>query len=423
MGNQLFISYRRTDSIAVVGRLYDRLVAEFGPENVFKDIDSIGLGDFRETIRHALAGCKVVLFVIGKTWLTCEAEDGSRRLDNPADAVRVEVEAALARSGLVSVPLLVDGAGMPKAEQLPESMRNLVFQNGFPVRHDPDFHGDVTRLIERLRAGVPDLGKASVSDGPPAPVNVAGFTFLGFETFSCPNDVEGERSFEMPVYQCDAFAQAAGVKAGTRAVDTEFVLVPPVSYGNAQPAFRGERMLVARTCVSQRVYEGSGGRHDRFDWPGALQPATSVSWYDVTNWLTSGDMAAAGLRLPSEAEWEFACRAGTSTAYCFGDGQTVTSELVNFNGNTPWGGAPVSAWRSRTVPVGSLPANAFGLHEVHGNLWEWCSDPWPANDLHRTDRGGSWSNIAASCRTSYRGSFEAEGRSNTLGVRPVRSVD
>jgi Domain of unknown function (DUF4268) len=157
VGDQLFISYRRSDSASATGRIYDRLVSEFGSERVFKDVDSIGFGDFRHTIRAALDACCVVFVVIGANWSDCLGDDGQPRLDNPADPVRLEVEAALSRgTDAIVVPLLVDGASMPRPEALPGSMCDLAYQNAMSIRHDPDFHSDMAKLIGRLRNALAD---------------------------------------------------------------------------------------------------------------------------------------------------------------------------------------------------------------------------------------------------------------------------
>jgi formylglycine-generating enzyme required for sulfatase activity len=121
-------------------------------------------------------------------------------------------------------------------------------------------------------------------------------------------------------------------------------------------------------------------------------------------------------RLPSEAEWEYACRAGTTTPFHFGD--TITTELANYNGNFTYGSAPKGEYRQKTTDVGTFPPNAFGLYDMHGNVWEWCQDDWhenynsaPANgsawlignDNHRKNlSGGSWYNFPGSCRSACR---------------------
>jgi tricorn protease-like protein len=147
---RVFISYRREDSVGMAGRIRDRLVGQFGPDNVFFDIDTIPLGvDFRQHIDRMVAECDVVLVVIGRRWVDAVDAQGQRRLDQRGDFVRLEVEAALRRE-IPVIPLLVDGATIPEPHQLPAAIAELAYRNGTQVRHDPDFHPDVDRLVRRL---------------------------------------------------------------------------------------------------------------------------------------------------------------------------------------------------------------------------------------------------------------------------------
>jgi hypothetical protein len=148
---RIFISYRRADSADVVGRIYDYLVDAFGQDVIFKDVDSIPFGvDFKEYLDRKTRECRVALVVIGDRWLDATDESGRRRLDDPADFVRAEVESAL-QNGIPVIPLLVRGAKMPTEATLPPGLRKLVYQNGIPIRPDPDFHHDMERLISGLK--------------------------------------------------------------------------------------------------------------------------------------------------------------------------------------------------------------------------------------------------------------------------------
>jgi hypothetical protein len=155
----LFISYRREDSADVAGRIYDQLCEQFGSDGIFMDVDKIPIGvDFRRHLDQEVSRCAVLLVIIGRHWLDSSTEDGTRRLDESSDFVRIEIESALKRDVPV-VPLLVHGTPMPGAHELPESIRDLAFRNGIPVRADPDFHNDMDRL---------KLGLAHHLDGPPS---------------------------------------------------------------------------------------------------------------------------------------------------------------------------------------------------------------------------------------------------------------
>jgi TIR domain len=147
--SKIFISYRRDDSAAYAGRLYDRLVAHFGPGQVFMDIDQIEPGeDFVEVINKRVGSCSATIVLIGKSWLSAADAEGNRRLDDPEDFVRQEITTALGRKIRV-FPVLVGGAVMPKMAQLPEALGALSRRNGIEIT-DLRFHHDVDRLIEAL---------------------------------------------------------------------------------------------------------------------------------------------------------------------------------------------------------------------------------------------------------------------------------
>jgi Ankyrin repeats (many copies)/TIR domain len=148
---KLFVSYRRSDSADAAGRIYDRLVAEFSRENVFKDVDCIPLSaSFPDYLRDTLRKANAVLVVIGPTWLTTASESRESRLQDPADYVRMEVETAL-RLGIPTIPVTVSNAVMPQVHELPGTLLELCARNGQAVRPDPDFHRDMDRLVARLR--------------------------------------------------------------------------------------------------------------------------------------------------------------------------------------------------------------------------------------------------------------------------------
>lgn len=151
----VFLSYRRDDTADVCGRMYDALCKAFGKARLFRDVSSLRPGaDFGEAIVGILPKCRATLVLIGPQWLSARDENGDRRLDDPNDWVRAEIEMALNAPDLYVVPVLVNGARMPRAEELPTSLHALLRRHAAVIRRDPDFHDDVARLTQALRASV-----------------------------------------------------------------------------------------------------------------------------------------------------------------------------------------------------------------------------------------------------------------------------
>jgi len=144
-------------------------------------------------------------------------------------------------------------------------------------------------------------------------------------------------------------------------------------------------------------------------------PVETVSWDDCQQFIKKlREKDKKPYRLPTEAEWEYACRAGTTTPYHFGE--TISTDRANYNGNLDYRTGKIGIYRQKTTPVGSFPANAWGLHDMHGNVWQWCQDwygDYPKQELvdptgpekgeKRVLRGGSWGNIPGHCRSACRG--------------------
>lgn len=161
-------------------------------------------------------------------------------------------------------------------------------------------------------------------------------------------------------------------------------------------------------------------------------PVENVAWHDAQRFITELNRRLPGLyaRLPTEAEWEYACRAGTTTPFSFG--QRITPEQVNYHGDYPCFGGEKGIYRQRTAPVGSLPPNPWGLYEMHGNVWEWCADWYaeyssePQLDPRGPDfgrmrvlRGGTWSDPARYARSATRSRIEPAYRPRSTGFRIV----
>ena len=148
-GPKVFITYRREETGAHAGRLYDAMVARFGEANVFMDVDMAPGVDFVERITEAVAACHVLIVVMGPRWATVEDERGTARLADPEDFVRLEVETALRRPDVTPIPVLVAGARMPNPEDLPPEVRAITRRNALELG-DQRWRYDVGRLISAL---------------------------------------------------------------------------------------------------------------------------------------------------------------------------------------------------------------------------------------------------------------------------------
>jgi hypothetical protein len=163
---RIFISYRRRDSSGYAGRVADRLVKEFGDQQCFRDVEDIESGtDFVQAIENAVGSCEVLIVVIGPDWLHIKDAAGKRRLDDPRDFVRLEIETALQRDVRV-IPVLVGGADMPSPEQLPPSINRLAYRQATEIS-DTRWDYDVGRVVATLEGmGIP---RANAKVARPAP--------------------------------------------------------------------------------------------------------------------------------------------------------------------------------------------------------------------------------------------------------------
>ncbi len=167
MTGGVFISYRRTDSRHAAGRLFDQLLREFDAGDIFMDVDGIEPGlDFVEVLNERVSGCQIVLAVIGPNWLTAADEHG-RRLDDPDDFVRIELEAALQRN-IRLIPVLVDGAAMPKQDQLPDTLKPLTRRQAVTLTHEK-FLADSEIIVNAVSRALDVQPAPPVRPARPAP--------------------------------------------------------------------------------------------------------------------------------------------------------------------------------------------------------------------------------------------------------------
>jgi eukaryotic-like serine/threonine-protein kinase len=164
-------------------------------------------------------------------------------------------------------------------------------------------------------------------------------------------------------------------------------------------------------------------------------PVEQISWQDCQAFCKKlSAIEKKPYRLPTEAEWEYACRAGTTTPYHFGE--TLAVEQANYNGNFVYGSGKKGVYREHTTPVGIFPANAWGLFDMHGNVWQWCQD-WhdgysgkdlidpqgPKTGKNRILRGGSWGSHPIFCRSANRNFADPDSRTEFYGLRVCFNAD
>jgi formylglycine-generating enzyme required for sulfatase activity len=171
------------------------------------------------------------------------------------------------------------------------------------------------------------------------------------------------------------------------------------------------------------------------------RPVELVCWHDAMEFCSRlSKRTRRSYTLPSEAQWEYACRAGTSTPFSFGE--TITPELANYDANFTYGNGPKGEYRKQTTPVGKFCANAWGLQDMHGNVWEWCLDDWygsyedaqadgspwldsakgkspKGGEERKLLRGGSWNFTPRNCRSAYRTNYQPELVTHDIGFRVV----
>jgi formylglycine-generating enzyme required for sulfatase activity len=225
----------------------------------------------------------------------------------------------------------------------------------------------------------------------------------------------------------------------------EWVSIPDGTFNMGSPASEAERdenetlHQVTLNAFMMSKYEVTFEQYDLFcdatgrkkpadeGWGRGKHPVINVNWNDATAFA-----AWMGCRLPTEAEWEYAARAETDTP--FSTGNNITTSQANYNGNSPYNNNNKGEFRKKTLPVGSFEANKYGLYDMHGNVWEWCSDLYGTYSTSvQTDpkgatsgkthvrRGGGWNDRAKRCRSAYRDNVTPAYGDYSIGIRLVKS--
>jgi len=192
--------------------------------------------------------------------------------------------------------------------------------------------------------------------------------------------------------------------------------------------------LIGRSPITQAHWQAVMRQLPPCRFRGPDRPVENVTWRAAAAFcLKLSRQAGRPFALPSEAQWEYACRAGTISPFAYGP--TITTDLVNYAGQHTYADGPAGIYRHETTAPGQFPPNAFGLYDMHGNVWEWCADPWhdsylgaptdgraweTGGDLtHRIMRGGSWHDVPDSCRSAVRSKFPETEGDDYIGFRVV----
>jgi formylglycine-generating enzyme required for sulfatase activity len=408
--DSIFFCYRRVDTGELVDRIYSDLARKFARGTIFRDVDSIPLGvAFPDYIAKRLRVCRVVLVFIGRDWLDMRNEKGQRRLDDPADHVRIEIETGLAATNTRVIPVLLRQAEMPDSDKLPDSMRALSGLNAASIRGaGDDYKNDLKSLLKSLRLITNEVVGAGVSGTAELPemITVKGGSFL------MGSD---QLEIEKPV---------------RTVVINDFEL---------------SKHLI--TFANYDFYCDVKGitKPDDKNWGRGARPVVNVTWLEAVafcNWVSEVNGLKAiyivqdestlildtnGYRLPTEAEWEYAARGGKRDKGYTYAGSNSLDQVGWHEGNSG----------KRTHPIGELNSNELGIHDLSGNVWEWCADVCH-DDYHdaptdgtawliggkagsRIVRGGYWGSRPIDCRVSARCDWIENECDHDLGFRLARS--
>jgi len=476
----VFISYRNTPERRFFVRRLAAILRAYNV-SVWWDYGLEAGESFRAQITGELAKARIVSplwcaqSVVSK-WVAMEAELGKDKLV-PARLQKVRPPQAF--EAIQAADLIGwDGAiGHPRVVAF---VRKICERLGKPP-HAPT---DMIEELTDLRALTPLPEVEGAAPGPvSAPAHDFGFWKAEWEAYRASDDPAALRAIaeHAPPYFADKARarmdeikarEADGrIKVGAKIIHgapdgwfkpgagksewfkdhehgPEMVVVPPGQFMMGSNDYDSEKpphkvtikapLAVGRFASTFDEWDAAGLAHKPSDqgWGRGKQPVINVSWEDAkayAKWLSQ--KTGETYRLLSEAEWEYVARAGTTTAFWWGD--SISTQEANYDGNHTFGGGQKGEYRQRTVPVDSFAPNPWGLHQVHGNVWEWIEDNWHADykgapqggsvwqggDVSlRVLRGGSWLNNPDYCRSAYRNWVPPVNRSINVGFRLARTL-
>lgn len=423
--SKIFISYRRDDSGYVADSIYKRLCQDFDPEAVFFDVEGMPLGvEWDIYLRERVQECAVMLVVIGKHWLDMrDPVTDIRRLDQPTDFVRYEIETALAR-GIPLIPLFLDGmTGLPE-NRLPASIQRLAKRQGIEVRRLPYFEYDMSRLVTSLteligymsKGETPDPHKLERSHSNVKLSRSPDRDFLPrpFDWIEIPGKDYGIAKYPITNAQFKLFIDAGGYST------KEW-------WTNAGWESRSKGWIWDdrdRDWVETNLSWKQPRYWTDPKWNRPDHPVVGVSWFEAVaycNWLSS--KLAVNIVLPSEDQWQYAAQGKDGRNYPWGDDwdcNKCNNSVKPCSSNYT---TPVQHYEGK----GDSP---FGVVDMAGNIWEWCVTDYnrSTNDIHVSAispvlKGGAWKvDNAGSFRCDFRGRYSPRSRDPYRGFRLVYTL-
>ena len=413
--SDIFICYSRTDS-AIAKQLTDRLEAEGWA--VYIDVQNQVGRRWDQEIEYQLAAAKSVVALWSAQSRTSEyvleeAEYGKRNNKLfPALIERVGYPYGFSRIQTADMIGWKGEPDHPGLAQLLAALRGHLGLGRQPFAAngavDESQHGDAD-----LR---PDnVGTPSIIQTPPASSFIPGQIFRDQLKIGCEGPV-------MVVIPSGRFLMGSPPDEPERRENEgpqhEVIIKTPFALGVTAVTFADYGLFCQNTRRKLPLDCG---------WGRLNRPIINVTWHDAQDycaWLIQ--QTGYGYRLPNEAEWEYACRAGTQTPFSFGS--SITAEQVNYDGHYPYAGSKKGKSRKKTTPVQSFPPNTWGLYEMQGNVWEWVQDQWQGNYngapgypwVARVLRGGSLTSFAGFCRSAFRFDYPPDSGDIDIGFRCAR---
>src|SRR5262245_7191602 len=408
---------------------------------------------YDQVIEQALEGARCIVVV----WLQTSVQ---------FEWVKVEADEGMNRNALV--PVLIEEAKIPLAFRRIQAAR-LIGWDGEPSHHELEVLFEAIEAIVGgpaiIKPGI--LHEAPAIESPESPRRIFGTALDSFQFDVVTVDAKGNvtartkksASHFIEDLGSSVFLEMVEIPGGIFTMGSRWdeaghrenegpqrqVTVKPFFMGKYQVTRAQWRAIAGDKPLKVERDLNPDPSKFKDDW---RQPVDNVSWADAVEFCRRLEKKTdKQYRLPSEAEWEYAARGGTTTPFAFGP--TITWEIVNFDSNNPFGSAAKIERRRKTIPVGALGvANAFGLFDMHGNVWEWCEDVWHdnyegapsdgsawvsgsnkvidwiigGNEGRHVLRGGSWFDLHDSCRSAYRYFNERDLLYINTGFRVVCSA-